>query len=84
MNFTLLNQISSNLFQYFQGTGLFVFTNIPRPVRKYYRREQMEKPMADRPGAADKAAAKKGGGGDVKVRKDFREVFLWREVSITE
>ncbi|CAG9802375.1 unnamed protein product [Chironomus riparius] len=64
----------------FGGTGLFVFTNIPRPTRRYWPRpdrpdrEEMERP-------ADKGAAKKVGG-DVKVRKDFREVFLWREVPI--
>jgi len=38
----------------------------------------------EKPAAKDKPTAEKVSGGDVKVRKDFREVFLWREVPIYE
>ncbi|XP_070502088.1 thioester-containing protein 1 allele R1-like [Chironomus tepperi] len=63
----------------FADSGLFVFTNIPRPLRSIRRRERMSKPMASAPRASRPTRS-----GEVKVRKDFRETFLWRDVSIYE
>jgi len=37
----------------------------------------------ERPGRASKGSAPSRRG-DVKIRKDFRETFLWREVSISK
>ncbi|KAL7028444.1 hypothetical protein ACKWTF_005838 [Chironomus riparius] len=56
----------------FGDAGLFVFTNIPRPYRSVPRRRQaMSRPRGSKPGSRE-----------LKVREDFRETFLWRDVSI--
>lgn len=64
---------------------MFIFTNIPRPPRRYYPRpDRPDREEMERPAQNDKGAVKKEAAGDVKIRKDFREVFLWREVPIYE
>ncbi|XP_070502089.1 CD109 antigen-like [Chironomus tepperi] len=61
----------------FGNAGLFVFTNIPRPVgTRPRRREAMSGPMMSRP--------TRRAGQNVKIRQDFRETFMWRDVSIYE
>lgn len=54
-----------------------MFTNIPRPYRSVPRRREMfSRPMRSKP--------RRSGPDNVKIRKDFRETFLWRDVSIYE
>ena len=69
--------ILNKLYHIVQDSGLFVFTNIPRPYRSVPRRRMaMSRPRASKPS--------KPGSRPLKVREDFRETFLWRDVSIYE
>ena len=58
--------------------GLFVFTNIPRPSTRNINRPEVQlvQKFANLP--TDPKPK------DIKIREDFRETFLWRDVSISK
>lgn len=58
--------------------GLFVFTNIPRPSTRYVNKleEKLVQKMSNIPVETKPK--------DIKIREDFREIFLWRDVNITK
>ncbi|KAL7028449.1 hypothetical protein ACKWTF_005840 [Chironomus riparius] len=61
----------------FGAMGLFVFTNIPRPSARSINRPEVNLVQKFSNLPTEKKTK------EIKIREDFRETFLWRDVSIS-